>query len=74
LDRPNEDVIFCRCHDGVFDPYDIVKDVALNGMEYLGARVTAGPPPRAVPLIPIEIKDGKVTGVPQNLEIYTYCG
>jgi rieske iron-sulfur protein len=74
LDRPNENVLFCRCHDGVFDPYDVVKDVALNGTEYLGAKVTAGPPPRAVPLIPIEIKDGKVTGVPQNLEIYTYCG
>lgn len=74
LDRPNEDVLFCRCHDGVFDPYDIVKDVMLNGGEYLGAKVVAGPPPRAAPLIPIEIKDGKVAGIPQNLELYGYCG
>jgi Rieske Fe-S protein len=74
LDRPNEDVLFCRCHDGVFDPYDIVKDVMLNGAEYLGAKVVAGPPPRAAPLIPIEIKDGKVAGIPQNLELYGYCG
>lgn len=74
LDRPNEDVLFCRCHDGVFDPYDVVKDVTLSGTEYLGAKVTGGPPPRAAPLIPIEIADGKVAGVPEKLEIYTYCG
>jgi Rieske Fe-S protein len=73
LDRPTEDVLFCRCHDGVFDPYNIVKDVMPNGAEYLGAKVIAGPPPRAAPIIPIEIKDGKVAGVPSNLEIYGYC-
>jgi len=74
LDRPDEDVLFCRCHDGAFDPYDVVKDITLSGIEYLGARVIAGPPPRAAPLIPIEIKDGKVAGVPENLAIYDYCG
>lgn len=74
LDRPNEDVIFCRCHDGVFDPYDVVKDVMQNGAEYVGAKVVAGPPPRAAPMIPIEIKDGKVAGVADSLEIYGYCG
>jgi Rieske Fe-S protein len=74
LDRPSEDVLFCRCHDGAFDPYDVVKDTMPNGTEYIGAKVTAGPPPRAQPMIPIEIKDGKVLGVPDNLELYTYCG
>ena len=74
LDRPTEDVLFCRCHDGVFDPYNVVSDVMLDGTKYLGARVIAGPPPRAAPIIPIEIKDGKVAGVPQNLELYGYCG
>ena len=74
LDRPDEDVLFCRCHDGAFDPYYIVKDLTLSGIEYLGARVIAGPPPRAAPLIPIEIRDGKVAGVPENLAIYDYCG
>jgi len=73
LDRPNDDVIFCRCHDGVFNPYDVVKDVMPNGAEYVGAKVTAGPPPRAAPFIPIEIKDGKVVGIPSNLEVYGYC-
>lgn len=74
LDRPNEDVLFCRCHDGAFDPYNIVKDVMLNGAEYLGAKVIAGPAPRAAPIIPIEIKDGKITGIPENLDVYGYCG
>jgi len=74
LDRPTEDVLFCRCHDGVFDPYNVVKDVMLDGTEYLGAKVIAGPPPRAAPIIPMEIKDGKVAGVPENLERYGYCG
>ncbi len=73
LDRPNEDVLFCRCHDGVFDPYDLVTGVMPNGAEYLGAKVIGGPPPRAMPMIPIEIKDGKVMGVPSNIEIYRYC-
>ena len=74
LDRPNEDVLFCRCHDGVFDPYSIVKDVMPSGAEYLGAKVIAGPPPRAAPIIPIEVKDGKVAGVATDLGLYDYCG
>jgi len=74
LDRPSEDVLFCRCHDGSFDPYKIVKDVMINGSEYLGAKVIAGPAPRAAPIIPIEIKDGRVLGVATDLGIYDYCG
>ena len=73
FDRPNEDVLFCRCHDGIFDPYDVVQDVMPDGAEYAGAKVIGGPPPRPTPIIPIEIKDGKVAGVPSNLEIYRYC-
>lgn len=73
IDRPTEDVLFCRCHDGIFDPYDIVSDVMPNGIRYLGAKVIAGPPPRAAPVIQVEIKDGKVSGIPLNLEIFSYC-
>jgi len=73
MDRPNEDVLFCRCHDGIFDPYDAVKEVMPNGSQYLGARVISGPPPRPAPMIPIEIKDGKVAGVLSNSDIYNYC-
>jgi Rieske Fe-S protein len=73
LDRPNEDVLYCRCHDGIFDPYTIVKDVMPNGAEYQGAKVIGGPPPRAAPLISLEIKDGKVTVAPSGLETFSYC-
>lgn len=73
LDRPNEDVLFCRCHDGIFNPYEIVKDVMSNGAQYLGAKVVSGPPPRAAPIINVAIKDGKVSGVESNLDIFSYC-
>jgi len=73
IDRPTEDVLFCRCHDGIFDPYDIVSDVMPNGAQYLGAKVVGGPPPRAAPIIQVEIKDGKVSGILSNLEIFSYC-
>ncbi len=73
LDRPSEDVLFCRCHDGIFDPYDIVNDVMPDGAKYDGAKVIGGPPPRPAPIIPIEIKDGKVSGIPTNLDVYSYC-
>ena len=74
LDRPNDDVLFCRCHDGAFDPYNVVNDTMPNGTQYLGAKVIAGPPPKAAPIIPIEIKDGKVAGVVKDLGLYDYCG
>jgi len=74
LDRPNEDVIFCRCHDGIFDPYNVVNDVMPDGTKYQGAKVIGGPPPRAAPIIPIEIKDGKVSATVSSLTTYSYCG
>jgi Rieske Fe-S protein len=74
LDRPNEDVIFCRCHDGIFDPYNIVSDAMPDGTKYQGAKVVSGPPPRAAPIIPIEIKDGKVSATASSLTTYSYCG
>ena len=74
LDRPNDDVLFCRCHDGIFDPYDVVTDFSAEGKQYQGARVLAGPPPKAAPMIPIEIRDGKVLGIENDLDIYGYCG
>jgi hypothetical protein len=51
-----------------------VKDVMLSGIEYSGAKVIAGPPPRAAPMIPIEITDGKVAGVAKDLGLYDFCG
>ncbi len=73
LDRPDMDVIFCRCHDGVVDPYNIVEGEDEKGNPYYGAAVVSGPVPRPFPLIPVEIIDGKVKGVPSNMEWHDYC-
>lgn len=73
LDRPEMDMIFCRCHDGVVDPYNIVEETDPNGNDYYGAAVVSGPVPRPFPLIPVEIVDGKLKGIADNLEWYDYC-
>ncbi len=72
IDRPEMDMLFCRCHDGIFTPYEIVSDKDDKGVIYRGGKVISGPLPRALPQIPVLIKDGKVTGVPSHLEWYEY--
>jgi Rieske Fe-S protein len=67
------DMIFCRCHDGVVDPYNIIEELDENGNMFYGAGVVSGPVPKSFPLIPVEILDGKVMGIPSNLEWYDYC-
>ncbi len=73
LDRPEMDMIYCRCHDGIVDPYNIVETETEKGELYYGAEVVGGPVPRAFPMIPVEIIDGKILGVPSNLDLYNYC-
>jgi Rieske Fe-S protein len=73
LDRPDMDMIFCRCHDGIVNPYNIVEEEDENGNLYYGAAVVSGPVPRSFPMIPVEIIDGKIKGVSSNLEWYDYC-
>ncbi|MFQ6054171.1 MAG: hypothetical protein ACE5OO_08110, partial [Candidatus Bathyarchaeia archaeon] len=67
------DMIFCRCHDGILDPYSIVEDEDEKGNVYYGPKVVAGPVPRPIPMIPVEVREGKITGVPSHLEWYDYC-
>lgn len=73
IDRPDMDMIFCRCHEGILDPHNIVEETDENGNVYYGAKVVAGPVPRAMPMVPVEILEGKVKGIPSNLEWYDYC-
>ncbi len=77
--KPDFDNIYCPCHDSVYDPYDIVEEEYKNEktgevVKYLGARRIAGPAPRSLPMIPIEIKDGKIMGLPAALAWLAYCG
>lgn len=77
--KPELDKIYCPCHDSVFDPYDIIEEEYKNEktgemVKYTGAKRVAGPAPRALPVIPIEIKDGKITGLPAAFPWLVYCG
>lgn len=72
-DRPDLDMIFCLCHDGILDPYNIVEEEDEHGNLYYGALVVGGPVPRPYPMIPVEIIDGKLMGIPSRLELYDYC-
>lgn len=40
-------IIYCPCHQGAFDPYR-------------AARVIYGPPPQALPIIPLKVVDGRL--------------
>lgn len=71
LDEPSEK-IFCRCHNGVFDPY-IIETTEWKGVKYRGAKVLSGPPPVPLPQIPVKIKDNFIYGVAENLKAYNYC-
>jgi Rieske Fe-S protein len=42
-----EQLLYCPCHDSMFDPKD-------------GARVVDGPAPRVLPALPLKIVDGKL--------------
>lgn len=44
--QPGQERLFCPCHDGVFDPAT--------------GRVLAGPPPRPLGRIDVEVRDGMV--------------
>lgn len=76
--KPELDLIFCPCHAGQYDPFDIYEqqytNEAGNVIKYMGPRVLSGPPPRGIPMIPVKIQDGKVIGLPLHLDWYEYCG
>ena len=44
---PDEQILFCPCHESKFDPKD-------------GARVVDGPAPRVLPALPLKVVDGKL--------------
>jgi len=76
--KPELNLIFCPCHAGQYDPFDVYEQEFVNEsgetVKYMGPRVLSGPPPRGIPLVPLKIVDGKVTGLPLHPEWYNYCG
>lgn len=44
---PEPQVLYCECHESMFDPRD-------------GARVTDGPAPRSLPALPLQLAEGRL--------------
>lgn len=57
-----EDPIWCRCHNGQYDPVSLEWDVHPNGIRYVGARWSLQPPTRALPAIAIREEGGRIVG------------
>lgn len=79
ISKPELEKIYCPCHDSVFDPFDVIEEeyspeTTGEKVTYLGARRIAGPAPRGIPLIPIEVKEGKIFGLPTAFPWLIYCG
>ena len=53
--------LFCVCHDSYFEPLEIVEDRD-GSTKYLGAKHGDGPADRALPLIPVILRDGSLAG------------
>lgn len=68
-------LVYCICHDSLYDPHALVTDKRGDGVSYQGAMWQGGPAKRALPQIPLRKEaDGKLIGVPEKPEWYTYCG
>lgn len=58
-----EDPIWCRCHNGQYDPVTLEWDVHPNGIRYIGARWSHEPVARALPAIAIREEGGRIEGL-----------
>lgn len=57
-----EDPIWCRCHNGQYDPVTLEWNTHPNGVRYVGARWSHGPVGRALPAISIRDDGGRISG------------
>lgn len=68
-------LIWCICHDSRYDPHALVTDKSPSGTQYRCAMFQGGPAKRGLPQIPLKTEaDGKLIGIPANVEWYQYCG
>lgn len=72
------DNIYCVCHDSQYDPRMISKyrhppPPDASGAEYFGVhKDAAGPAPRGMPLIPLELEGNKIIGRVKDQAWYQY--
>ena len=50
--KKDEDIVYCPCHEGRYDPYD-------------GSKILFGPPPEPLNPIPIKIENDVIKGGPE---------
>lgn len=76
-DNPGYDTLYCPCHDGHFHPSVVEEYVhpeppQASGARYVGVKSVAGPVPRGMPLIPLEVVEDVVLGRMEDPAWYAY--
>ncbi|DAC61509.1 MAG: hypothetical protein CMB26_05100 [Euryarchaeota archaeon] len=70
--------LFCICHSSRYDPTMLEKNRNRNRsngstFDYFGVRLTGGPAPVGLPLIPFTVEDDVIKGLSTYQEWYTFC-
>jgi len=70
--------LFCICHSSRYDPTMLEKNANRNRnngstFHYFGIRLTGGPAPVGMPLIPFQVNGDVIEGIPDYLDWYTFC-
>ncbi len=69
-----QDPIYCVCHGSQYDPLVLVQNVnPKNGAVYVGAAHVHGPANRALPIVPVALRGGVLTGGMPDPRWYVYC-
>tara|TARA_B100001250_G_scaffold377144_1_gene365987 strand:- start:5559 stop:6410 length:852 start_codon:yes stop_codon:yes gene_type:complete len=70
--------LFCICHSSRFDPTVLEMNTNRNRsngstFNYAGVKVSGGPAPVGLPIIPVQMNGDNIEGITDYLDWYTYC-
>ncbi|MDP6907173.1 MAG: hypothetical protein QF440_07145 [Candidatus Thalassarchaeaceae archaeon] len=70
--------LFCICHSSRYDPTMLEMNENRNRangstFKYFGIRLTGGPAPVGMPLIPFKMNGDIIEGLPDYMDWYTFC-
>jgi Rieske Fe-S protein len=75
FDVYHQDPVYCICHGSQYDPLLLTTAFnPVNNVNYVGAQRVHGPAPRALAVIPVQLKGGAFVGGIPDLRWYEYCG